>query len=121
MAVLLLNLRDVPADEAEEVRALLDAEGIEWYETKPSLWGISGGGLWAADDEQAGHARERLARYQEERTRRMRAERERDEAEGRAPSAWAAFRERPLQSFATVLGIVMMLAVATLPFLLFGR
>ena len=42
-------------------------------------------------------------------------------AEGRAPSAFAAFRERPLQALATVLGILMMLAVATLPFLLFGR
>ena len=121
MPVLLLNLRDVPADEAEEVRALLDAEGIEWYETKPSLWGVSGGGLWAAHDEQAEQARARLARYQDERAVRARAEREREQAEGRAPSAWAAFRERPLQAAATVLGILMMLAVATLPFLLFGR
>lgn len=121
MPVLLLNLRDVPDDEADEVRALLDAEGVEWYETKPSLWGISGGGLWAARDEQADHARERLARYQAERGERVRAEREQAEAEGRAPSAWAAFRERPMQAAATVLGILMMLAVATLPFLLFGR
>ena len=121
MPVLLLNLRDVPEDEAGEVRALLDAEGVEWYETRPSLWGISGGGIWAARDDQAQVARERLARYQAERGRRMRAERERERAEGRAPSAWSAFRERPLQAVATVLGILMMLAVATLPFLLFGR
>ena len=57
MPVLLLNLRDVPADEAEEVRALLDAEGIEWYETKPSLWGVSAGGLWLSDPDQQEQAR----------------------------------------------------------------
>ena len=28
----LLNLRHVPEDEAEEVRALLDAEAISYYE-----------------------------------------------------------------------------------------
>lgn len=121
MPVLLLNLRDVPGDEAEEVRALLDAEGVEWYETKPSLWGVSGGGIWAAHDEQADQARERLARYQAERASRMRAERALEIAEGRAPSAWAAFRERPLQAAATVLGILIMLALVTLPFLLLGR
>ena len=44
-----------------------------------------------------------------------------DAFEGRAPGAWAAFREHPVRALATVLGIVLMLAVATLPFLLFGR
>ena len=48
MATLLLNLRHVPEDEADDVRALLDANGIAWYETQPSRWGISGGGIWLA-------------------------------------------------------------------------
>ena len=39
MAKFLMNLRDVPDDEADEVRALLDANGFGWYETKPSFWG----------------------------------------------------------------------------------
>ncbi|MBI5441365.1 MAG: hypothetical protein HY900_09165, partial [Deltaproteobacteria bacterium] len=41
-----LNLRNVPADEADEVRDLLRANAIDFYETQPSPWGISSGGLW---------------------------------------------------------------------------
>lgn len=121
MPVLLLNLRDVPEDEAEEVRVLLEERRIEYYETRPSLWGVSAGGIWLVQDDDADDARRHLAAYQAARAERFRAERALAEAEGRAPGAWAAFREHPLRALATVLGIVLMLAVATLPFLLFGR
>ncbi len=43
MARLLFNLRNVPADEADEVRALLRAHGFAFHETPPSPWGISAG------------------------------------------------------------------------------
>ena len=46
MAKFLMNLRDVPDDEAAEIRALLDAHDFGWYDTKPSFWGVSGGGFW---------------------------------------------------------------------------
>ncbi len=49
MSKLLMNLRHVPEDEADEVRALLDEHAIAYYETKPSRWGISSGGIWIAD------------------------------------------------------------------------
>ncbi|WP_421711891.1 DUF6164 family protein [Alcanivorax sp.] len=46
MTTLLLNLRRVPDDEADEVRALLEQNQILFYETAPSMWGISSGGIW---------------------------------------------------------------------------
>lgn len=119
--ILLLNLRNVPEDEADEVRALLDGHRVDYYETKPSLWGVSGGGLWLADESQETMAKAHLAAYQAERGERMRRERAEAIADGRAPSAWAAFREDPLRALATVLGILLMLALATLPFLFFTR
>jgi len=64
MPHLLLNLRHVPDDEADEVRALLEARGIEFYETPASWWGVSGGGLWLPDDGPVEHARELLDAYQ---------------------------------------------------------
>lgn len=121
MPLLLLNLRNVPEDEADEVRALLDEHHIDYYETRPSLWGVSGGGLWLPDDRQEDEARKRLAAYQAARGERVRRERELAISEGRAPSAWAAFRENPLRALATLLGIVLMLGLATLPFLFFTR
>ena len=45
MAKLLFNLRNVPEDEADEVRQLLTTHGVDWYETRPGPWGISTGAL----------------------------------------------------------------------------
>ena len=42
MSKLLLNLRDVPDDEADDVRRFLDSGGIGYYETRPNMWGIAG-------------------------------------------------------------------------------
>jgi hypothetical protein len=40
-----LNLRNVPGDEADEVRAMLDAQWIASDTTAPNPWGISAGGI----------------------------------------------------------------------------
>ena len=119
MAKLLLNLRDVPDDEADDVRALLEENGIAFYETRPSLWGVSAGGIWVKTPEQAQAAAPILASYQQTRGEAARAQRALELSEGRARSTWQGIREKPLQAVAAVLGIVLMLAVATLPFLLF--
>jgi hypothetical protein len=121
MAKLLLNLRNVPDDEADEVRALLDEHGIDCYETQPSMWGVSAGGIWLAQAEQEAQAEALLVDYQRQRAQRARAEREAALREGRAPSSWAGIRAQPGQALAAVLGILLMLAVATLPFLMFAR
>jgi hypothetical protein len=41
MTKLLLNLRNVPDDEADDVRALLDDHDIAYYETSPGFSSIS--------------------------------------------------------------------------------
>ncbi|MFY2764715.1 DUF6164 family protein [Arenimonas sp. MALMAid1274] len=119
MAKLLLNLRNVPDDEADDVRELMAAHGIEIYETRPSLWGVSAGGIWLRQKEQEAQALQLMAGYQAERGARARAEREAELRDGRARSTWQGMREKPLQSAAAVLGILLMIAVATLPFVLF--
>lgn len=121
MATLLLNLRHVPEDEADEVRALLDAHGVDYYETPPSVWGVSAGGFWLPGEAGLADAQALLARYQAERGERVRAEREAAVREGRAPGTWAGIRARPGQALGAIIGILLMLAVATLPFLLIAR
>ena len=61
MATLLLKMRLVPDDEAADVRAMLDAARIPWYETEPSRWGVSHGGIWIRDDEDAPRAKALMA------------------------------------------------------------
>lgn len=119
MAKLLLNLRNVPDDEADEVRDLLDANQIEYYETRPSLWGVSAGGIWVRPKEQEAQALQLLADYQQRRAEHARQARAEELRDGRARSTWQGMREKPLQAAAAVLGILLMIAVATLPFLLF--
>ncbi len=121
MAILLLNLRHVPDDEADEVRALLDAQGIDYYETQPGPFGISAGGLWLSDPIHEDRARLRLREYQAQRASRAHEERETDRREGRLRGTWGLLRENPLQAVAAVIGILFVLAVTLLPFLLLGR
>jgi len=64
MAKLLFNLRNVPDDEAAEVRALLDEQGLDWYETQPGAFGISAAGLWLRDATDYPRARQALDAYQ---------------------------------------------------------
>lgn len=74
MATLLVNLRNVPDDEVDEVRHVLTAHLIDFYETPPGRWGISAGGIWVRDDSQLEEARRLMAEYQEQRRARASAE-----------------------------------------------
>ncbi len=98
MPTLLLNLRHVPDDEADEIRALLEAHRIRFYETPPSRWGISMGGIWIGDDDQAVHARRLLDDYQEDRARRARAEYAERRRTRTAETIVDRFRAHPLRS-----------------------
>ena len=49
MSRLLMNLRHVPDDEADEVRALLKEHGIGFYETQAGRWRISLAGIWVEE------------------------------------------------------------------------
>lgn len=117
MAKLLLNLRYVPDDEADEVRALLAAHEIEYYETRPSLWGVSAGGIWVRHDRDAAKAARLMADYQEQRRTRARGEYEESKRSGGATFA-ATFRAHPLQTIAILLGIAIVLALSAVPFVL---
>ena len=117
MAKLLLNLRYVPDDEADEVRALLDEHAIEYYETRPSMWGVSAGGIWVRHDDSAAAAKRLMAEYQERRRVKARGEYEAAKLAGAATFA-AAFRAHPLRTAAILLGIALVLALSAAPFLM---
>jgi hypothetical protein len=116
MAKLLLNLRYVPDDEAEEVRALLEAHEIDYYETKPSIWGVSAGGIWLRHDRDIAAAERLMADYQDRRHAHARDEYEAAKRGGGATLA-AALRAHPLRTAVVLLGIALVLAVSAAPFL----
>lgn len=119
MSKLLLNLRMVLPDEADDVRDMLDANAIEFYETRPSRWGISHGGIWVTNDADIARAKALMATYQAERQARARAEQAAAVRDGTAETFGTVFRQDPLRVVFTVLGILAMLGlIALVPLLL---
>lgn len=118
MAKLLLNLRHVPDDEAGDVRAMLDAARIGWYETPPGPFGISAGGIFVRDDADIGEAKRLMADYQAQRRSRARAEYAAAVREGTAGTFWSVLRAEPLRVALNVLAIILLLALVALPALL---
>lgn len=111
MAKLLLNLRNVPDDEAGEVRAWLGREGIAFYETAPSSWGISHGGIWLKDDADLPRAKALMADYQAARGERARAARQQARQDGTADTFARQLRARPLYVAGMLLAIAAILVL----------
>lgn len=118
MPTLLMNLRHVPADEADDVRAMLDAQRIAFYETRPSLWGISAGGIWIVDDAAYADARRAMDEYQQQRAARARAEYAAAKRAGTAETFLSLLRADPVRVVMSVLGILFALGLVTIPFFL---
>jgi hypothetical protein len=121
MSKLLLNLRDVPDDEADDVRRFLDTGGIAYYETRPSFWGISAGGIWIRDDRDVAEAKRLMAEYQRERQLRVRAERAEAERSGTAETFVDVLRTQPLRVALAVIGIALVLVLMALPVFVLWR
>ncbi len=117
MKKLLFRLDGVPEDEAIEVRALLDEEQIDYYETPGGLWGISVAGLWVADAEVYRRAKPHLERYASERQARVRAEYRQQVEQGEAETLFDRFRQRPFTFLLTLAFIAFILYLSTIPFM----
>ena len=118
MSKLLLNLRNVPDDEADEVRALLDANGIAYYETRPGPWNISVGGIWVQDDAAMAEAKRLMADYQDQRGMRARAEYAAAVRDGTAETFWRQLRAEPGRVLLTLVAIACLLGLVALPIIL---
>ena len=118
MSRLLLNLRDVPDDEAADVRALLDAQRIAYYETPPGFWGISSGGIWVTEDADFVDAKRALDAYERQRSERVRAEYTAARRAGSAETFIGILRSDPLRVALALLGILIAMALVALPVVL---
>ena len=121
MPVRLFNLRNVPDDEASEIRQLLTDNGIDFYETHASGWGISAPALWLPDDGQRQQAEVLIADYQHRRAEGARAAYAELRREGGAPT-WAGNIARHPFRFLLLVAFLLFILYATLsPFIHFGR
>ncbi len=119
MSKQIFRLRNVPDDEAGEIRLLLREHGIEFYETPGGNWGISMPALWLNDENEhrAEEAKALIEQYQEERTLRIRREYKELRQQGKHRKLRDVFRERPLEFLFYLLIAALILYLSTKPFL----
>ena len=120
MAVLLLNLRQVPEDEAQDIRELLDQHDLAFYETPTSFWGVSGGAIWLNDVSQKEHADELLKSYQQAREEASRLEYQRRLAEGEVDTLLRRIFRHPFRFIFIMAVIVFIAYISVRPFFSIG-
>jgi hypothetical protein len=105
-------MRDVPDDEAEEVRDLLKAHSIEYFETFAGNWGISMPAIWIQNPDQFAQARELLDNYENSRAEKVRDGYGEKLAQGEAKSSLQLFLDRPFQFLAYWILIVIVVFIS---------
>lgn len=115
MAKLLFRLRNVPDDEADEVRQLLAQHEIEVYETDAGNWGISLPAIWLEQEQRFDEASALIAQYQLARSIRVRAEHESLRDQGQLPTLRDSFKLQPWQCvfYFGLIGAVLYLSISS--------
>ena len=118
MSKLLLNLRHVPDDEADEMRAMLEEHHIPHYQTPPSFWGVFAGAVYVKRDADIDRAKRLMAEYQAQRQTKARAERSASLADGTAETFQTVWRAEPARVVLTLLAIILLIGLMAVPALL---
>jgi len=116
MPVILFKLRNVPDDEAEEIRELLSRHNMEYYETPAGRWGISMEAIWLKDETLLDNAKRLIDDYQAQRSQRVRQEYNELKDQGQVETFFHRLSNRPVQTFIYVVIILMILYFVTMPF-----
>ena len=121
MTILLFKLKDVPDDEAADVRELLAENDIYFYETHAGFWRLGVDGLWLPDDSNLDRAKELIRQYQAERT----ANQQKIYADlvesGQAPTLWHNFLRSPIRFIALLIAVFFILTLTLAPFGFMGK
>ena len=116
MAKILFRLRQVPEEEADDVRQLLDQHGVDWYETSAGKFQISFPAIWVRDDADEPAARQLIETYQRQREEQMRAERAEREARGEIETIGQRIGSNPASMLLALFAVAFILYISIKPF-----
>jgi hypothetical protein len=116
---MLFKLNGVPEDEADDVRALLHQNHIEFYETSAGNWRISLAAIWLNDAALFDQAKKLIEEYQIVRSAKAQQLYRQSAAEGINPSFLSRVKSDPLRHFFYVLVILLVIYFSTIPFFYF--
>lgn len=117
MAHLIFRLRQVPDDEAEDIRQILSDARLDYYETDAGNWGISMPGLWLTDPDDIPRAEKLINEYQTARAIRVRLDAETESASGQNRTFLNSLMERPLYTAGLLLFCAALVYFMTKPFI----
>jgi hypothetical protein len=117
----LLNLRDVPDDEVEEILELLTAARIDHYVTPAGNWGISAPAIWLHDKQQLDLAKRSVDRYQQQRFARVKKEYEQMKRDGTNRTILDVAKENPVRLAVYVAAAAVIGYLSIAPFVNFGN
>jgi len=117
LAELLFKLRNVPSDEADEVRELLHSHDIDFYETSAGNWGISLPAIWLHSEEQLEEAKSLIDAYQQQRRQNARQTYEQLRQRGEQRTVLDKVREAPLLAAIYLAAVLLILYLSIMPFL----
>lgn len=116
MTKLLFKLNNVPQDEADDVRQLLDEGSFESYETSAGFFGLGAAAIWTRNHDQFEAAKQAIDDYQAERAIVMRERYEQRVAAGEEATFWQSILQHPFKWLGIVILIGFVMAVVMLPF-----
>lgn len=116
MGIRVFNLRNVPEDEADDIRHLLTEQNIEFYETTSGMLGLFTPAIWLQDKNQLELAQQLLADYQRQRGELARQQYADELAEGRQRTFLHIVKENPLRVIGYILVILLILYFSIKPF-----
>jgi hypothetical protein len=121
MSILFFRLRNVPDDEADDIRALLNDSHIDFYETSAGNWGISLPGIWLKHECDLDRAKKLLDTYQHHRTIEQQQKYVQLRHEGKHKTFLDAFLEDPVKFIIYIAIAVAVVYFSISPFLSLGQ
>jgi len=106
------DLKHVCQQEAQDVRELLQANEIAFYETYENIWQTSSPAMWVYDDSSYRAARDLIEQYQSERKSRLRAHSIRSTWR----SWWHDFLRQPLRFLLFLIAAMAVIYISIWPF-----
>lgn len=117
MSKRLFSLKNVPDDEAQEVRELLTSNGIDFYETPARFWIFSMAAIWLKHESEFERARALIDQYQLRRQQEQRRLYQQAQQSGQALTIARLFLQNPLRFVLALLAIAFVVYFSLKPFL----
>lgn len=121
MSILFFRLRNVPDDEADDIRTLLNDNHIDFYETTAGNWGISSPGIWLKHEGDLERAKTLIDTYQHERTIEQQQKYAQLQREGKHKTFLDTFSEDPIKFVVYIAIVVAVIYFSINPFLSLGQ